>query len=229
MHPKSPPAARRQALASELLTGRLLLDQHPLQLPEIAVIQEAVHHVLRDLPRAVLVELVPGYEFKIAIRTSRRSLETSMEKATAGLDHDHVGGTAVRMAETITATLHLNNDPAGNSFTNVVTSATLDQDKIAETPTVTAPSALTVAAGGSVLLGIVISAVDSDDVMSVSISGVPGFESVTAAGVTPTVTQHGACIPSQKYLKFQLLRAACSNFCVGYPRMALVPPVLRST
>jgi N6-adenosine-specific RNA methylase IME4 len=35
--------------------------------------------------------------------------------------------------------------------------------------------------------------------------------------------------PSQKYLKFQLLRAACSNFCVGYPRMALVPPVLRST
>jgi hypothetical protein len=34
---------------------------------------------------------------------------------------------------------------------------------------------------------------------------------------------------SQKYLKFQLLRAACSNFCVGYPRMALVPPVLRST
>jgi putative tryptophan/tyrosine transport system substrate-binding protein len=34
---------------------------------------------------------------------------------------------------------------------------------------------------------------------------------------------------SQKYLKFQLLRAACSNFCVGYPRMALVPPVLPST
>jgi hypothetical protein len=34
---------------------------------------------------------------------------------------------------------------------------------------------------------------------------------------------------SQKYLKFQLLRAACSNFCVGYPRIALVPPVLRST
>jgi hypothetical protein len=34
--------------------------------------------------------------------------------------------------------------------------------------------------------------------------------------------------PNQKYLKFQLPRAACSNFCVGYPRMALVPPVLRS-
>jgi hypothetical protein len=50
---------------------------------------------------------------------------------------------------------------------------------------------LKVAAGGSVPLGIVISAVDSDDVMSVSISGVPNFESVTAAGVTPMVTQHG--------------------------------------
>ena len=35
--------------------------------------------------------------------------------------------------------------------------------------------------------------------------------------------------PSQKYLKFQLPRAACSNFCVGYPRMARVPPVLLST
>ena len=37
---------------------------------------------------------------------------------------------------------------------------------------------------------------------------------------------------SQKYLKFQLPRApcaACSNFCVGYPRMARVPPVLLST
>ena len=34
---------------------------------------------------------------------------------------------------------------------------------------------------------------------------------------------------SQKYLKFQLPCAACSNFCVGYPRMARVPPVLLST
>jgi hypothetical protein len=38
--------------------------------------------------------------------------------------------------------------------------------------------------------------------------------------------------PSQTYLKFQLPGApcaACSNFCVGYPRMARVPPVLLST
>ena len=35
-------------------------------------------------------------------------------------------------------------------------------------------------------------------------------------------------IPNQRYLKFQLLRAAASSFCVGYPRMALIPPRLRS-
>ena len=31
---------------------------------------------------------------------------------------------------------------------------------------------------------------------------------------------------NQRYLKFQLLRAATSSFCVGYPRMALIPPRL---
>jgi hypothetical protein len=35
-------------------------------------------------------------------------------------------------------------------------------------------------------------------------------------------------VPSQKYLKFQPPRAARSSFCVGYPRIALVRPVLRS-
>jgi hypothetical protein len=92
---------------------------------------------------------------------------------------------------TITATLHVNNDAAGNSFTNVITAATLDTDRLAETPTLTAPSSLTVAARGSAPLGIVLTAVDSDDTLSVSISGVPGFESVTAAGATPTITKHG--------------------------------------
>src|SRR5262249_18722227 len=33
---------------------------------------------------------------------------------------------------------------------------------------------------------------------------------------------------SQTYLKFQPPRAACSSLCVGYPRMALIPPRLRS-
>ena len=92
----------------------------------------------------------------------------------------------------ITSSLQVKTDPAGNSFTPVAGNAvTLDQDKVAETPSLTAPSSLTIAAGGSAPLGIVIGAVDSDDSLSVSISGVPSFESVSAAGATPTVTQHG--------------------------------------
>ncbi len=89
----------------------------------------------------------------------------------------------------ITATLHVNNDAASNSFTNVTANATLDTDRLSETPTLTAPSSLTVTAGGSAPLGIVLTAADSDDTLSVSISGVPAFESVTAAGATPTVTE----------------------------------------
>src|SRR5262249_31478337 len=47
------------------------------------------------------------------------------------------------------------------------------------------------AAGGSIPLGVVITASDSDDVLSVKISGVPGFESISAASVSPTVTKQG--------------------------------------
>ena len=92
---------------------------------------------------------------------------------------------------TITATLLLNNDAAGNTSTNVVTTATLDQVKAAEAPGLTAPSALTVGAGKSIPLGIVITPVDADDVISVTVSGVPSFESVGAAGITPTITKQG--------------------------------------
>jgi hypothetical protein len=92
---------------------------------------------------------------------------------------------------TIAATLHLKNDASGNSFTDVVTKATLDQDKVAETPTLTMPSSLKVLAGGFAPLGIVLGG-DSDDRLKVVIGGVPSFESITAAGVTPTITHKGA-------------------------------------
>src|SRR5215831_3510633 len=92
----------------------------------------------------------------------------------------------------ITATLHLNNDAAGNSFSDIVASATLDQDKVAEVPTVSVPSAVTVAAGGSIPLGIVVGGIDSDDTLRVAISGVPSYETITAAGATATVTSQGA-------------------------------------
>jgi hypothetical protein len=58
------------------------------------------------------------------------------------------------------------------------------------TPTFTAPSSLTVSAGQSIPLGIVINPVPSSGTISVTISGVPKFESITAAdGTTATITK----------------------------------------
>ena len=66
----------------------------------------------------------------------------------------------------ITATLHLNNDAAGNSFTNVVASATLDQD-INDQPTVT----LAGLTGGNAVEGTAVTAtVSADDLPSSGIT-----------------------------------------------------------
>jgi hypothetical protein len=65
----------------------------------------------------------------------------------------------------------------------------VDDDNITEKPLVVINQPPPVTAGGSILLGIIMGAVDSDDVLSVTISGVPSFEKITAAdGATPTVT-----------------------------------------
>jgi hypothetical protein len=92
---------------------------------------------------------------------------------------------------TITSSLSVT-DSTGNATPATGNPVTLDQDKLVEMLTLTAPSSLTVAAGRSANLGIVIGAVDSDDTLKVSISGVPRFESVSAAGATPMVTKHGS-------------------------------------
>ncbi|MET4803980.1 alkaline phosphatase family protein [Bradyrhizobium sp. LB11.1] len=64
----------------------------------------------------------------------------------------------------------------------------VDQDGVAESPALTISSnSLTVQAGGSVPLGITATPVDSDDQLSLSISGLPSYESITApAGNTVT-------------------------------------------
>jgi hypothetical protein len=69
-----------------------------VQLPEIAVIEKPADHVRRDHLCTERVELVSGRELKTAIGASKRSLETSMEKARAGLNDDHSGSAAVEMA-----------------------------------------------------------------------------------------------------------------------------------
>jgi hypothetical protein len=94
---------------------------------------------------------------------------------------------------TITSSL-LVTDAANNTTTATGNAVTLDQDKVAEAPILSiAKTSLTVQAGGSVPLGIKVAAVDGDDNVLVTISGVPqGFESITADDGHAPVVQHGA-------------------------------------
>jgi hypothetical protein len=75
--------------------GRLFLDEHPLQLPEIAAIQKTTHHASRGLLGALPVKLVPGRELESSVGTGHRNFHTGMEKA-GELDHDRAGRAAIR-------------------------------------------------------------------------------------------------------------------------------------
>ena len=75
------------------------------------------------------------------------------------------------------ASFQFSSDGAGGTF--VTTAA--DTDGSPEPPALTiANTSLTVTAGGSVPLGITATPVDSDDAVSVSISGVPSYETISA-------------------------------------------------
>jgi hypothetical protein len=79
---------------------------------------------------------------------------------------------------TVTANV---SDKAGNAATAATHALTVDEDKLPEVPTLTiGNSSLTVQAGGSVSLGITATPVDSDDRLSIKISGVPSYEVITA-------------------------------------------------
>jgi hypothetical protein len=72
-------------------------------------------------------------------------------------------------------------DKAGNSSPQASHALTVDEEKVAETPTLAIASpSLTVLAGGSVALGITATPVDPDDRVSVKINGVPNYERITA-------------------------------------------------
>jgi hypothetical protein len=62
-------------------------DQHPVQLPQITVIEQPADHVRRDHLGADRVELVPGQELQPTIGARQRNLETSVQ-GTVGLDLD---------------------------------------------------------------------------------------------------------------------------------------------
>ena len=79
---------------------------------------------------------------------------------------------------TVTANV---SDRAGNPAPTATRALTVDEDKLPEVPALTITNtSLTVAAGGSVPLGITATPVDSDDRLSVTISGLPSYEVITA-------------------------------------------------
>ena len=72
-------------------------------------------------------------------------------------------------------------DKAGNPAPQATHALTVDEDKSPEPPALTlGSSSLFVAAGGSIPLGITATPVDSDDRLSLTISGVPSYETITA-------------------------------------------------
>jgi Bacterial Ig-like domain len=79
---------------------------------------------------------------------------------------------------TVTANV---SDLAGNPAPQASKALTVDEDKVPEPPILTiANTALNVNAGGSVALGITATPVDPDDRVSVKISGLPSYETITA-------------------------------------------------
>ena len=78
---------------------------------------------------------------------------------------------------TITATLHLNNDAAGNSFTNVVTNSTLDQDtgeQAALALTVDGKSATPIGAAGARTVAFTIAGLEPEDAGTVTVNDANG-------------------------------------------------------
>jgi hypothetical protein len=81
-------------------------------------------------------------------------------------------------AYTVTANV---SDAAGNAAAQAIRALTVDEDKGPEAPTLTlANSALLVAAGGSVALGVTATPFDGDDRLSVVIAGLPSYETISA-------------------------------------------------
>jgi hypothetical protein len=75
---------------------------------------------------------------------------------------------------TITATLHLNNDTAGNSFTNVVTTATLDRDTGEQQALKLIVTNTAINAATSSAVSVTIGGLDSEDTGTVTFTDVNG-------------------------------------------------------
>jgi hypothetical protein len=59
----------------------------------MAAVQQAAHHILRDLLGSERIKLVPGRKLKTAIRAVHRGFEPGLHKV-GRLNHDHAGNAA---------------------------------------------------------------------------------------------------------------------------------------
>ncbi|MBV9433605.1 MAG: hypothetical protein JO137_17415 [Hyphomicrobiales bacterium] len=83
-------------------------------------------------------------------------------------------------------------DLAGNPAPEASRALTVDTDKLSEAPALTvASTALTVNAHASAPLGITATPVDSDDTVSVKITGVPSYETISAPNASVSRSSQG--------------------------------------
>src|SRR5262249_17165169 len=97
----------------------------------------------------------------------------------------------------ITATLHLNNDAAGNSFTNVVTPPTLDQDKGEQGAlklTINDNSATPIGAAGAGSVAFTVAGLDSEDTGTVTFTDANG--KTVQVSINGTQTSYSADLTS---------------------------------
>ncbi|MBV9518203.1 MAG: hypothetical protein JO068_08780, partial [Hyphomicrobiales bacterium] len=98
---------------------------------------------------------------------------------------------------TVTANV---SDLAGNPATQATKALTVDEEKTPEPPILTiANTSLNVNAGGSVALGITATPVDPDDRVSVKITGLPSYETITAPAGDTVSRQFNALALSYTY------------------------------
>jgi YVTN family beta-propeller protein len=116
------------------------------------------------------------------ISTDGKTLTFAYTVASADIDVASLQVTSVNLAGGATI-----RDGGGNNLDLTSLSAVptysgpaVDQDKVAEVPSLTTSGNVTVSAGGSKPLGITVMPNDSDDTVSVKISNVPSFETITA-------------------------------------------------
>src|SRR5262249_16373682 len=126
------------------------------------------------------------------IRTDGKTLTFTYTVASADIDVASLQVSSINLPNAATI-----RDSGGNNLNPSLSAVptysgpAVDQDKVAEVPSLTTSGNVSVSAGGSKPLGITVTPNDSDDTLSVKISNVPSFETITAPN-GDVVTRNGS-------------------------------------